>query len=297
VQIRKFHNRREEKMKKAVMFLASCIVLVSFIASPVGAIPGDVSGNGSVGWEDILYLLDYLFRGGAAPPNPIDADVDGSPGINIGDVLQLTGSLFDGCSLLPYTGVSVKVSSQIRFSSDLILIEDENTRDTTLIEIIANGGPDITGMVIPLSFANQAGEMEVDLAEVKFDGSIVPSDWSRLYVIDNVNKTLLLYPYGDNTTDPPLTQGTTGLVATLYFDQVVAGNPVAMSVTEIPPSHQFMLISAYCADGTPPSERIFSPMLSLARNGDVNCDGIVNLTDAIYILNYLFKDGPPPCGM
>jgi hypothetical protein len=284
-------------MKKVAMFLISCVILVSFLASAAGAIPGDVDGNGSVGWEDILYLLNYLFKGGIAPPNPIDADVDGSPGINIGDVLQLTGSLFSGCSLLPYTGVSVKVSSQIRFSSDLILIEDTNTRDTTLIEIIANGGPDITGMVIPLSFANQAGEMEVDLAEVKFDGTIIPYDWDMQYRIDNVNKTLLLYPYGNNPTDTPLTQGTTGLVATLYFDQVVAGNPVSMSVTEIPPSHQFMLISAYCADGTPPSERIFSPMLSLARNGDVNCDGVVNLSDAIYTLNYLFKNGPPPCGM
>jgi len=87
------------------------------------------------------------------------------------------------------------------------------------------------------------------------------------------------------------------LVATLYFDQVVAGDPLAMRVTEIPPSHQFSLISAYCADGTPPSQRIFSPMLSLALNGDVNCDGMVNVNDAIYTLNYLFKNGPPPCGL
>jgi hypothetical protein len=284
-------------MKKATMILISCGVLISFIASPAGAIPGDINGNGGVSWDDILYLVNYLFKGGAAPPNPIDADVDGSPGINMGDLLQLIGTLSMTCNYVPYTGVSVKVSSQIRFSSDLILIEDLNTRDTTLVEIIANGGPDLTGMVIPLSFDNQAGEMEVNLAEVKFDGSVIPSDWSMNYAIDNVNKTLLLYPYGDQITDTPLSQGTTGIVATLYFDLVAAGNPVAMSVTEIPPSHQFMLISAYCADGTPPSQRIFSPMLSLARNGDANCDGIVNLSDAIYTLNYLFKNGPPPCGM
>jgi hypothetical protein len=285
-------------MKKIAIVLVSCGLLVALLASPAGAIPGDVDGNGIVNSNDPFYLLMYLFTGGTAPPNPIDADVDGSPGINMGDALQLLGYLYSSCSLLPYTGVSVKVSSQIRFSSDLILIEGLNTRDTTLIKIIANGGPDLTGMVIPLSFANQAGEVEVDLAEVKFDGTIIPYDWDMQYRIDNVNKTLLLYPYGNNPTDTPLSQGTTGLVATLYFDQVVAGNPVAMSVSEIPPSHQFMLISAYCADGvTPPSQRIFSPMLSLARNGDVNCDGIVNLSDAIYTLNYLFKEGPPPCGM
>lgn len=29
--------------------------------------------------------------------------------------------------------------------------------------------------------------------------------------------------------------------------------------------------------------------------GDVNCDGAIDLGDAVYLLNYLFKDGPAPC--
>ena len=29
--------------------------------------------------------------------------------------------------------------------------------------------------------------------------------------------------------------------------------------------------------------------------GDVNCDGKVNVTDIIYLINYLFKGGDPPC--
>lgn len=284
-------------MKKTVIFLLICGLLMGFLASPAGAIPGDVDGDGVVLAGDLIYLLNYLFKDAAAPPNPIDADVDGSPGINIGDVLQLIGNLFHGCSLLPYTGVSVRVGSQIRFSSDLISIAEGSTRDTTLINIIVNGGPDLTGMVIPLSFGSEGDEVEVDLAEVSFDGTIVPPDWAKVYRIDDDEKTLLLYPYGDNATDTPLPEGTTGLVATLYFDQVVAGDPLAMTVTEIPPSHSFTLISAYCADGTPPSQRIFSPMVSLALNGDVNCDGRVDLGDAVYTLNYLFKNGPPPCGL
>jgi hypothetical protein len=29
--------------------------------------------------------------------------------------------------------------------------------------------------------------------------------------------------------------------------------------------------------------------------GDVNCDGVVNVTDVVYLINYLFISGPPPC--
>ncbi len=36
---------------------------------------------------------------------------------------------------------------------------------------------------------------------------------------------------------------------------------------------------------------------SKVNRGDPNADGIINLGDAIYTLNYLFKGGPNPCPM
>lgn len=29
--------------------------------------------------------------------------------------------------------------------------------------------------------------------------------------------------------------------------------------------------------------------------GDVNCDGKINVVDVVYLINYLFIGGPPPC--
>lgn len=29
--------------------------------------------------------------------------------------------------------------------------------------------------------------------------------------------------------------------------------------------------------------------------GDVNCDGTIKSADVVYLINYLFRDGPPPC--
>lgn len=34
-----------------------------------------------------------------------------------------------------------------------------------------------------------------------------------------------------------------------------------------------------------------------ARNGDVNCDGRLDISDSISILNWLFSDGPEPCAI
>ena len=142
---------------------------------------------------------------------------------------------------------------------------------------------------IPLSFANKPNEVEVTLDNVSFNGGIVEGSASA--AIDNVNKTVLLHSTG------LIPVGTTGLVATLYFTKTSDGGPLAMSVTEIPPSHSFMLIGPACSEGAPSNDRIFNPKISLAKKGDVNCDGVVDVGDAVYITNYLYRGGPPPCGL
>ncbi|MCK4404033.1 MAG: tandem-95 repeat protein, partial [candidate division Zixibacteria bacterium] len=83
------------------------VYLVSFIASDgsladtqivvmhvISYIPGDVNGDGGVDLGDVVYLLNYLFRGGS-PPDPLvagDVNCDGS--INLGDVVYLLNYLY-----------------------------------------------------------------------------------------------------------------------------------------------------------------------------------------------------------
>lgn len=283
-------------MRKLLVFsvFVGTLVLLSgvIITTQVSAEPGDVNGDGRT-WTlaDLVYLINYLFGEGAAPPNPIDADVDGFPGINMGDVVHFSDYFISGdCWPQPYAGVGVRQRGQIRFSADLIFSMESGLLDTTRVTILENGGPELSGMVIPLSFASQPDEVQVTLDGVSFDGSILESSGVG-FEIDNVNKTVLLRFSGQ------VPVGTTGLVATLYFTKTSDGNPFALSVTDISPSHSLMLIGRACSGGAPSNDRIFVPEISLALKGDVNCDGVVNVADAIYITNYLYRGGPPPCGL
>jgi hypothetical protein len=65
-------------------------------AIPVGAVCGDVNGNGNINIQDIGYLIQYIYKAGPPPPNPQDADIDGSGTFNIVDVTRLLNFLYRG---------------------------------------------------------------------------------------------------------------------------------------------------------------------------------------------------------
>ena len=66
--------------------LASCCIL-----------RGDADRSGAINVADLTYLVDFLFKGGPAPPCLDEGDVDGSGGlINVADLTYLVDYLFNG---------------------------------------------------------------------------------------------------------------------------------------------------------------------------------------------------------
>ncbi len=76
----------------------SDLYLLKISAFPEPGIRGDANGDGRVTISDVVYLVNYLFRGGP-PPQPLtagDANCDGI--VDLGDVIWLLNYLFKGGS-------------------------------------------------------------------------------------------------------------------------------------------------------------------------------------------------------
>ena len=285
-------------MKKFAIFSLVCGLLAmlsgGFLALPAAAQTGDCNADGDTNMGDAICVINYLFHGSTLG-DPINCDADGSPGVNIGDVFQLIGHAYHDCDIQPYAGDDVRPTSQIRFGPAVIHFPDPPTT-TTDIKIIQNGGPDIMGMIIPLSFANEPNQATVDLQNVTF-GPVIPPEWQTSAAFSNVNRTLLISAFANSPADPPLATGTVGVVATLDFLRVAPGASLCVLCRDLPPSHSFTLIRWYCADlpDNPPADRILVPMQALT--GDFTGDAVVNVGDLVYLLNYLYLNGPPPCAL
>lgn len=63
----------------------------SFVLSP-----GDADCSGVVTVSDVVYLINYIFSGGAPPHDLNAADADGSCTVTISDAVHLINYIFSG---------------------------------------------------------------------------------------------------------------------------------------------------------------------------------------------------------
>jgi hypothetical protein len=72
-------------------------LVVDEVTHGIPIICGDANGKDGVNMGDAIYLLNYLFKGEAAPLCPMNrADVNSKDGVNMGDAIYLLNYLFKG---------------------------------------------------------------------------------------------------------------------------------------------------------------------------------------------------------
>lgn len=101
------------------------------------------------------------------------------------------------------------------------------------------------------------------------------------------------YLYAVALTQPPMPPGD-GLLATITFTVFDTGR-ICLDTAWCPPSNatQFAVAGqGYCPVF---KQRNFVVGNCAYSSGDPNYDGTTNLVDVVYLINYIFRDGPPPC--
>jgi hypothetical protein len=58
--------------------------------------PGDANDDGDSNVGDAVYIINYVFKGGAAPPCMNEGDANGDCNVNVGDAVYVINFVFKG---------------------------------------------------------------------------------------------------------------------------------------------------------------------------------------------------------
>ncbi len=278
-------------IRKGIIVGLIMLGIICISAGLLSAAPGDCDGDGNIAASDAVALVNYLFAGGTLT-NPSDCDCDGHPGISIGDALQLFGAMFTGCNLFPSPGTDLAVPSQVKLYFNGRVDFGVTPPMTSIdIEVDVPAGFDVEAFYIPFSFAADPGGQVLDVANIDLTGTVAADISASL--INNTDKYFALGG-GTNGTITALPGGTHGKLCTVNFN--LASSPtddptsLRMSTTDrIEP----LLFHQVCYSGID-RRRVYLAEFMRAPYGDVNTDRSVNVSDAVYIINFVFVGGPRP---
>jgi hypothetical protein len=268
---------------RAILYILGLLMFV-FASSLSGQpVVGDCNGDETVNASDIAYITNYLE--GIYPIPPSSCDCDGSPGINIADAMQIEASVFADAELYAPPGYDVPIQSGVKIFCNK---QVDGTVDNQSIPIYIDVPLDteIEAFWLPFAYSAGNGQAELICDSISFDGTVVAG---VDHYFDNTKKILTV---NSNASTPVIPSGTSGLLCTAWFSQAAPGDNNDLILTNDGRYWPMLLRKRYYegVDG----ERIMFPEFIRARYGDVNTDGFANVSDAVWIVNYIFIDGPAP---
>lgn len=202
------------------------------------------------------------------------------------------------------------------FSAALVLLwfgfafsQDPGIRDTAKVECAQNVRPNsqtvlnvyifndepLGAYAIPLAFPDTVTNLDITCDSVSFTGTRSESSHYRIDSLSIQNSKNRLVVYGVWWTGE-LSPGN-GCVAKIYFHT----GPAWDSTLEIPVETTFWPPNTVLQFVEPTGTNSFAPIFvkgclkfSPFLHGDANSDRLLNASDVIYLVNYLFKGGPEP---
>ncbi|MCK4856404.1 MAG: dockerin type I repeat-containing protein, partial [candidate division Zixibacteria bacterium] len=302
---------------------------------------GDVNGNGmGITVGDLVYLIRYIL-GEAAPVTPWqNSDIDLCGNVNVADLALyieafVWGMMVPFCEgipacYLPAGGNQITLGCPVQMMPpypDSVAVPIYITNDTTLVA---------------LSLGFHYNSDDVVIRSLDTAGSVLPENWhielsypadtSYFWPVPDSNQVIIVAFAGISESFHYLEAQTGGLLTTIWL-QIVPDAPaqeIDLDTTFIVPAGEFLfavkgggairpaysdcnsadiiLAALVCGDADGNGmvnvadvvyliDYIFAggPAPNPLLAGDVDCNAMVNIADVVYLINYIFGGGPEPC--
>jgi hypothetical protein len=287
-------------MRNVWIFIVVFAIALLFLSTSADAEQGDCDGDGVGGTvADFVYLTEHLFMDGPAPPIPRTCDCDNFPGVNYGDIWQLQKHIQNPLSTPLYDSPGYDYPAVEPSMKFLVLgkPDGESTTEAALLgKRFTDHTPpyDLSGLLLTISFAAGPGEADLNCTGIDFSGSAAINLTGNY---DNGSKTLWIW---NSQQGCMYVWPDWRIIATVQFVLDPSGSPG--SGVELRPGvsgarRPIMLGVPSFRPGIAPGFRVNYPVfvpLEAEQVGDVSCDGIVDIDDVVYIINWIFIGGPPP---
>lgn len=251
---------------------------------------GDANGDGAYTFADVSYILSFLYSGGPAPAEC--ADFDGY------DLITIRDALF-GLTMTPPMCVD----------QPKIIAQPTTDYEIWYINRIPSG---LSSHEIFVYFRNNSNLLSrrvkaFDLPLlVRIDGSIPQAVFATSVGSD--------WPGGGLSFD---TDFASGAIIVSDLDGSVGGGYVRLFklTVQMPPSLNVRTLTLEYAELAPTMSGIYAPpnsachyvmvldqdlnawqpsLVAYTRMGDADHNGIVSISDSVFIINYIFAGGPAP---
>jgi hypothetical protein len=315
----------EALLEKAECFIKSYIAPESDYCDLSDCGCGDADGDGFLSISDAIYLLNY-FGDGNYPPDPLCmGEADHCDGLDFNDMVYIMCYIYSSCVYPCDASVNCNypAGNTMIVLGCPVLVEDAHG-GTAVVSVYLDNDVDLAS--VSAGFHYNSDDIDVD--SVSFVGSMLQPGVSTLSLLFPEEHLVWLGGIGDIESQeggllaniyvsvPPLTPNQVIDFDTSFVPRV--GSPAFMLdggdklippyvdcgdadlIIDIPPLkcgdadlNQLVNVS----DAVYLINYIFGggPAPLAEQTADVDCNGVVNISDAVYLISYIFGGGPEPC--
>jgi hypothetical protein len=250
---------------------------------------GDANDDGWVNISDAVYIINYLYYGGAEPqPYPERGDVDRIPGVSMNDAQLIYNYIFM-MGDLPYCPPYADSIPPVSTDTVKIITKPIYPGETeAMIEIWLKAKEEIQAFALPFEYSCTGPGF--NLNSVEYGPDI--NGYAFFCSIDSSSSKAAL-GYFDLMPEVQFIGPGDILLATLYFEMQSSDvtQYIQLDTTFVETSNRYIFTRWNAANSTTDA---FLPVFIEYICGDANNDEEVNVSDAVWMLNYIFLGGPPP---